>query len=65
MKRSSVLKPGMGEAVLNRGRMRGLYTGLYDEVESFRLWVPETRFKLRNITIKRPETFTVKIRFGQ
>lgn len=65
MKRSSVLKSGMGEAVLNRGRMRGLYTGLYDEVESFRLIVPETRFKLRNITIMKPKTFAVKIRFGQ
>ena len=63
MKRGDVLKFGIDEAVSNRGRMKGL--NLYDEAESFRVYVPETGFKLRNITIKRPRIFTVKIRTGQ
>ena len=55
----------MAETILNRTRMRGLYAGLYDEVESFRLFIPETRFKLQNVTIKKSKSFSVKIRFGQ
>ncbi len=65
MKRGNALKLGIDEALSSRGRMKGLYTGLYDEAESFRVYVPETGFQLRNITIKKPRTFTVKIKAGQ
>ncbi len=42
MKRGDVLKCGIDEAVSSRGRMKGL--NLYDEAESFRVYVPETGF---------------------